>query len=326
VEPAHAHAGHAHGHEHAGVERAGGEVPGRHVHQHEGRAAEQGTNQRRLLLVICMGLVLLVAEVVGGLLANSLALYSDAAHVSTDVAALAIAYAAIRIAARPPSSSKSYGYYRAEVVAAFVNALALWGICAYLVYEAWQRLFAPPEVDGRLVMIIGGVSLVANLGMAAILHRGHEHNLNMRSAYLHVLSDALGSLAALIAGIGVTFYGAHWLDPATTLFISALILVWTYRLTRDTLHVLLEGTPVAVKHEEVRDTIASVPGVVAVHDLHVWSLTAGVDNLSAHVQVSDGAQGPRVVREIRVRLREKHSLSHVTIEVETDETECVGCN
>lgn len=300
-------------------------------HSHAGHAhavrERSASGQRRLLWVMLFGLGILVLEVAAGFFANSLALLSDAGHMSTDVAALGLAYAAARIAARPRSSRKSYGYYRAETVAAFVNALALWAITAYFVYEAWQRVRDPPAVDGAVVAVVGGVSLVANLTMALVLHGHHEHNMNMRSAYLHVLSDALGSFAALAAGLGILLFGWTWLDPLTTFLIAALIAVWTWRLTGDSLHILLEGTPARVKHDEVMVTIASVPGVRAVHDLHVWSLTTGMDNLSAHVMVDDAAQGPTIVRAIRDKLIDEHHLSHVTIEVETEgSANCISCD
>lgn len=313
------HGGHDHDPDHAK------EAPQGERATRDRRGGHAASSQRRLALVIAFGSVVLVAEVIGGFLANSLALWSDAVHMSTDVAAVALAYGAMRLAARPPSSAKSYGYYRAEVVAAFVNALVLWVIAGYFVFEAWRRLLAPPEVDGPIVLVVGAVSLAANLVMAALLHGAHAHSLNVRSAYLHVLSDALGSLAAVAVGLGVMLYGATWLDPAATLFISALVVVWTWRLTRETLHVLLEGTPVSVKPDEVKAAIEAVPGVVAVHDLHVWSLTTGVDNLSAHVRVQDPTQGPAIVRAIRERLHERYGLSHLTIEVEADD-DCVGCN
>lgn len=318
VEHAHRHA-HPHGDAHDAHAHGAG---------HPART-RRGSGQRRLLLVMLFAVGVLVAEVVGGFVANSLALYSDAAHMSTDVAALALAYAAIRIAARPPSSSKTFGYHRAEVVAAFVNSLALWVVSAYLVYEAVQRLARPQAVDGPIVIAVGLGSLAANLVMALALRshaHAHAHDLNMRSAYLHVVSDALGSVAAVVAGVGVAYYDAMWLDPATTLFITLLIVVWTWRLTRDTLHVLLEGTPASVKPEELRAVIEGVPGVRAVHDLHVWSLTTGVDSLSAHVLVDDPAEGPAVVRAIRERLRGACDIGHVTIEVEAEDADCVGCN
>lgn len=286
-----------------------------------------GANRRRLFLVMAFGLLVLIAEVVGGLLANSLVLLSDAVHMSTDIAAIMLAYAAAMIAARPATAAKSYGWYRAEVVAAFLNAIALWVLSAYFLYEAWQRIRAPPEVNGPIVIVIGGLGLVANIVMAAILHRGAGHNLNVRTAYAHVISDALGSVAAVAAGVGITFYGAAWLDPVTTFFVAALILVWTVRLTRDSLHILLEGTPATVRPRDVRATIESVEGVAGVHDLHVWSLTTGVNNLSAHVAVRDPTRGPPLVKQIRERLLAEHDLAHVTIEVEAeDDPDCVSCD
>ena len=312
----HTHAGHAHAHarEDARLD----------AHAHRERASG---DQRRLLVVIVFGLAVLVAEVVAGYVANSLALLSDAAHMSTDVAALALAYAASRIATRKPTGSKSYGYYRAETVAAFVNALALWLLTAYFLVEAYQRLRDPPPVDGLLVALVGGGALVANLAMAAILHGRHEHSVNMRGAYLHILSDALGSVAALAAGLGILFFGWTWLDPVVTLLIGVLIVIWTWRLTRDSLHILLEGTPARVSHDQVKATIERVPGVLAVHDLHVWSLTTGMDNLSAHVLVGDAAQGPSIVRAIRDTLVAEHKLAHVTIEVETEgSANCLPCD
>lgn len=312
---AHLHGGHSHpGHHHA------------RPHAHDEAQGRAAGDQRRLLLVMALGIAMLVVEVAAGLLANSLVLLSDAAHVSTDVAALGLAYFAIRVGARPATASKSYGYRRAEVVAAFLNALLLWGLSAWFLYEAWHRLADPPAVRGGIVAVVGAVGLGVNLVMALILHRGHKRSVNVRGAYLHVLSDALGSVAAIVAGLGMVLYGLAWLDPAATLVVSALILVWTWRLTRDSLHVLLEGTPAAISPEAVRSTIADVPGVLAVHDLHVWSITTGVDNLSAHVRVHDPTDGPAVVRRIRERLKTEHRLDHVTIEVEADDSECVGCN
>lgn len=307
--PAHAH-DHARGHvlDHA------------HVHDH------REENQRRLLLVIGLGLVVLVLEVVGGIVANSLVLLSDAAHMSTDVASVLLAYAAGRLAMRAANDRKTYGYARAEIVAAFLNAIALWFVSAYFIYEAWQRLRAPPEVDATIVIAVGVLSLGVNVGLAVVLHRGSGHSLNVRSAYVHILSDALGSAAAIVAGVGILIFDARWLDPATSIVIAVLILLWTWRLTRDTLHILLEGAPHAVSAEAVRSTIARVPGVAGVHDLHVWSITTGMENMSAHVVVDDPAVGPAVVRDIRSRLKSEHALDHVTIEVEGRDSDCEGCN
>ena len=303
--------GHGHGHAHD------------HGHDHGSNAA---ANQRRLLFVIGLGSIVLVAEVVGGLVANSLVLLSDAAHMSTDIAAVMLAYAASVLATRPATTSKTYGYARAEIIAAFLNALAMWFVSAYFIWEAWQRLRAPPEVDAPVVILVGGLSLVANVTLAVILHRGSGHNLNVRSAYVHILSDALGSAAALAAGLGILLWDARWLDPATTLLIAVLILLWTWRLTRETFHILLEGVPHSVDTGAVRGTIERVPGVVGVHDLHVWSITTGMENVSAHVVVDDTGRGTEVVRAIKDRLKADHRLAHVTIEVEGRDSGCEGCN
>lgn len=310
----HAH-GHAHGHPYEDA----------HVHAHD-RSELAKLNRRRLLLVIAMGSVVMVGQLVGGLVANSLVLLSDAAHMSTDIASVVLAYGAAVLATRPATSSKSYGYARAEIVAAFLNALALWVVSAYFIYEAWQRLQAPPEVNGPIVVVVGGLSLVANITLAVILHRGSGQSINVRSAYVHILSDALGSAAAVVAGVGILLFDARWLDPATTLLIAVLILLWTWRLTRETLHILLEGTPHSMDTAALRTTITGVPGVLGVHDLHVWSITTGMENMSAHVIVDDPAQGPEVVRAIRDRIRHVHGLRHVTLEVEGAGSDCESCN
>lgn len=325
---AHFHGGHRHehGHEHGhhGHAHAQGGPEGEHGRS-EGQERSRH-DQRRLLVVMALGLAMLSVEVVAGLWSNSLVLLSDAVHMSTDVAALGLAYFAIRMGTRAPTASKSYGYQRAEIVAAFLNALLLWALSAWFLYEAWHRLQDPPAVRGSVVIAVGVLGLTVNVGMAAILHARHEHSVNVRGAYLHVLSDALGSVAAIVAGVGLHFWGARWLDPAATLVVSLLILVWTWRLTKDSLHILLEGTPHAIQAEDVRAAIAAVPGVVAVHDLHVWSITTGRDNLSAHVVVQDSTTGPLVVRRIRERLKSEFRLDHVTIEIEAEDSECVGCN
>jgi cobalt-zinc-cadmium efflux system protein len=299
-----------------------------HTHRAEGAggAAAARQNQRRLLAALAFGLGILAVEVVGGVLANSLVLLGDAVHMSTDVAAVALSYFAARMSVRPPDERRSFGYARAEILASLLNAVLLWALSAWLVFEAVARIRNPPEVHGGIVIAVGLVSLAANVGLAAFLHRGSGHSLNVRSAYVHVLGDAVGSLAAVVAGVGIMLYDARWLDPATTFLVAALVVLWTFRLTRDALHVLLEGTPAHLSSEDVRGTIEEVPGVLAVHDLHVWSISTGVDNLSAHVKVADSTQGPSVVRAIRDKLRGEHGLDHVTIEIESDDSDCEGCN
>lgn len=305
----HHHHGHAHGHAHD------------HAHGHGAHDEGQG-NRRRLALVLAVGCVVLVAEIVGGLWANSLVLLADAAHYATDVLALVLALVAAIIAARPANAAKTFGYQRAEVLAAFVNAAALWGVSIWLVVESLRRLREPAEVGGTLVMWIGGATLVANAALALVLARASGRNLNMRAVYLHLLGDALGSAAALVAGACVTYLGWRYADPIATLAITALILVSTWRLTRDTLHILLEGTPAHLDLVEIREAIASVADVKEVHELHVWSLTSGAEVLSVHVVLDAPPRDDHVTHDIHERLRERFRLDHVTVQVESPECPC----
>ena len=292
-----------------------------HDHDHHGHAHGGEGTQRRLLFVAVAGGLIALAEVAGGLAANSLVLLADAAHYAADVAAVLLAFAAVRFASRPANASKTFGYKRAEVLAAFVNAAALWGLSAYFAYEAYRRIVAPPEVAGPLVLAVGAATLVANGALAFVLSRG-QRNLNVRAAYLHVLSDVLGSAAALVAGGLVTWFGWQLADPVLTIFVTILILVFTFRLTRDTLHILLEGTPRHIDVDEVQEAIRAVAPVQDVHELHLWSLTSGSDVLTVHVVLDAPPQGDAIAHEIHRTLREKFHIDHVTVQVESPACPC----
>ncbi len=307
---------HAHGHDHGDAGHAHGVLAG------HGRRE----NRRRLLTVLTIASVLLVAEVIGGWLANSLVLLSDAAHVFTDVLAVALSAVAITLAGRPATSRHTFGSHRWEIVAAFLNALALWVIGFYLVYEAWTRLADPPAVDGPIVLLVGLGGLAVNIGMAYILHAGARQNVNMRSAYIHVMADALGSVAAIAAGIGILWFDLHILDPVLTLVIAALVLVWTWKLTRETLHILLEGSPAHVDADRLRRDILAVDGVADVHDLHLWSLTSGVDSMSIHVVIGAAVDGMAVSHAVRGCASDGYGIAHVTVQVENLDSTCPGCH
>lgn len=272
-------------------------------------------NRRELLVVLAGGTLVLVTQLVGGLIANSLVLLADAAHYFTDLLGILLALAAVGLAGRPASLRKSFGYHRAEVVAAFLNALALWGVSAFLLVETVERLRDPPEVEGPIVAIIGGLTLVANAFLAWRLHRASGANLNMRAAYLHILSDVLGSAAALVAGLLIHFRGLHIADPLLTIFVTVLIVVFTWRLTRQTLHILLEGTPDHLDPEEIAGVLRGVESVEDVHDLHVWSLTSGLESLSVHLVVAPGKETD-VSRAVHHELRERFRIRHVTVQIE----------
>lgn len=322
--PHSAHDGHDHeGHDHADHAHDDGHDHGAPGHDHGSELRAMAvSNRNRLIAVIGVGLTITIAEVAIGFLANSLALLSDAAHAATDTGALALALLAVTWSVKAASRSKTFGYRRAEVVSAFVNALALWVISAYFIYEAWHRLMDPPAVRGFLVMVMGGITLVANAGMAFALHRGAAHSLNMRAAYAHVLSDLLGSAVALLAGYLVYSRGWLWADPLLTLVISVLILRVAWKLTRDTLHVLMQGTPKHLDLGAIESSMGQIPGVASVHDIHAWTLTDGHDFLTAHIVTNRPDESGLTVLAVHEHLLRAYKLRHVTIQVEAADAPC----
>jgi len=223
------------------------------------------------------------AEAIGGWLTNSLALFADAGHMLTDVAALTLTLAAIWFAARPATPRKTYGYYRLEILAAFVNGIALVLISFWVIYEAFERWQSPPEVKGFELTLIAVGGLVINLICAYLLHGGHEHDLNMRSAWLHVVGDALGSVTAIAAGVLIVAFGWLWADAVCSVLISLIIVFGAWRLIRESVNVLLEGTPSHINLTAVEQTIRQTESVENVHDLHVWTITSGMEALSVHI-------------------------------------------
>jgi cobalt-zinc-cadmium efflux system protein len=260
---------------------------------------------------------LCLLELAGGWYTNSLALMSDAAHVLSDVAALGLTFFALRIAGREANPSKTFGYYRAEILAALVNGVVLWVIVFFIGVEAWRRLHAPPEVAGRGMLVIAVIGLVANVFVALRL-REHRHQcLNMRGAYLHVLSDLLGSIGAVVAGITILLTGWTAVDAIASAVIAALILAGSWALVREAVDVLMEAVPSHIDLETLRHALERVPGTDEVHDLHVWSLTTGRYALSAHAVVRNGARPSDDILAAMadVCAREFH-IEHVTIQIE----------
>jgi cobalt-zinc-cadmium efflux system protein len=279
-------------------------------------------NRTRLLMVAVAGTLIAAAEVAGGLLANSLVLLADAAHYLTDIAAVLLAYFAIGWGLKAATGAKTFGYQRAEVVAALVQALALWAVSIYFIWAAYQRIRQPPEVEGAIVIVVGAASMVANAGLAWILHQGSGHNINMRAAYLHILSDVLGSMAALAAGLAIYFWELHVADPVLTLVVTALILVFAWRLTKQSMHILLEGTPEDLDPKAVEASILDVDGVQGVHDLHVWTLTSGVDSLSVHVVLAEEPSDDAISHRIHDLIRDRYRIHHITVQVEAPDCPC----
>ncbi len=297
------------------------EPPADHVHSSEIRALAN-TNRRRLFVVLIGGLVVMSAEIVGGLLSNSLVLLADAAHYATDILAVLLAFLAVSYGLRPATRHKTFGFQRVEVIAAFLQAIILWAVSVLFIWEAFERIRTPVVVDGWVLLGVGSLSLVANLGLAWILRRGSEHNINVRAAYLHILSDVLGSAAAVAAGFFIQVFGLHIADPILTIFVTVLLLVFTWRLTQQTWHILMEGAPARLDPAEVESSMREVIGVKEVHDLHLWTLTSGVDSLSVHLVLDETPTDDRVAHEIHGRIRNKYNIHHITVQVESPDCPC----
>ena len=281
-------------------------------------------NRKRLSIVLLLVGAYMLAEIAGGLISNSLALLADAGHMLADAAALALSLFAIRIAQRPPTAKRTYGYYRAEILAALANGAALVVISVFVFIEAYHRMGAPPHVAGGLMMGIALGGLAINLISLVLLHEGRSSSLNVRGAWLHVLGDTLGSVGAIAAGVLIWTWGWNWADPLASVLIAALILYSSWALLRETVSVLLEGAPGHIDVDEVRDSIAGLHGVSAVHDLHVWSITSGMVSLSCHVVACDGPSRQILLESMNQLLKDRFEISHTTIQIEPEGLE--GCD
>jgi len=276
-------------------------------------------SRRRLRMALAITAVVMVVELIGGWLSGSLALLADAGHMLADAAALAVALFAAWIAQRPATAQRSFGFMRFEILAALLNGAVLIVIALGIGIEAWRRLRTAPQVNGGLLLAVASVGLVANVAAVAILHRGHQHSLNQRGAYLHVLGDLLGSVGALIAGVLILLAGWTIADPLISLLIAALVLISAWRLVKESTDVLLEATPSHIALTDVHDRIVSVPGVDSVHDLHLWTVTSGVVAMSGHLVVKNPTDNQPVLEEVQGRMRAL-GIAHVTVQVEREPT------
>jgi len=293
-----------------------------HVHSHGPRSY---ASIARLKIALGFTFVYMIAEAVGGFLTNSLALLADAGHMLTDVAAMALTLFAFWFAARPATPKKTYGYYRMEILAAFVNGVALVLLSLWVVYEAIDRWQSPPDIKGTQLLLIAFGGLVVNLIAAWLLHSGHKHDLNMRGAFLHVIGDLLGSVAAIVAGILIVTSGWMWADAAGSILISLIIIVGAWRLILDSVNVLLEGTPRHIDLSSVEDAITGNSGVIGIHDLHIWTISSGIHALSVHISHDESVVHSDLLSVVRQRLHEGFGIDHLTIQMETAarETEAV---
>jgi len=287
-----------------------------HNHSHSNNGAS--SSQRSLILALILTTAFAVVEAMAGWLSGSLALLSDAGHMFTDSAALAIGALSAWLSKRPPSARHSYGWKRAEILGALINALLMVGIVIAIAITAIDRLRAPHAIDGTIIMLVAAIGLIINVGAAWILRRG-EQNLNVRGAWLHVMGDLLGSVAALVAGIVIWLTGWTPIDALLSLFISALILLSSFRLLNDVTRVLMEGVPKNIDLPEVGRSMASVNGVQEVHDLHIWNLSSELVSLSAHVKIETMQEWQNILRRLRERLKTQYGIEHVTLQPELDE-------
>ncbi len=291
------------------------------THAHASRGHElhrelRAGDRRALRIALAITLTFLGVEAVGGLLSGSLALLADAGHMATDALGLGLALVAVRLAARDPTPGKSFGHRRVEVLAALANGVLLGAVALQVAIEAVGRFDAPRPVAGPLMLGVASAGLLANLAAAAVLTRVGSRGLNVRAALLHVLGDALGSVGAILAAVAILVFGWLWADPIVAVAIAALILFSAVRLVRESLDVLMEGTPPHVDVDTLVAEIRAVPGVLDVHDLHVWTLTSGYHALSAHVDVSPDAD-PRAVLPILSDLaQQRFSIAHTTFQLE----------
>lgn len=328
----HSHADCRHGHDGHDHERGQDHDHHGHDHGHGGHHHDLREASRRSLLgALVLTSSFMVVEVIGGIVSGSLALLADAGHMLTDSSSILLALVAIWIAKRPASVDRTFGYNRAEILAAGANALSLWVIAAWIVYESVKRVLEPENIHGSTVLLVGGIGLLVNIGAAFILHRSssHGHSLNVEGALQHVLADLLGSVAVLISGVVIVVFegrvdNIYIVDPILSTIIALLIVYSSWSLVTSVFSVLIEATPAHIDIYKLCSDIEEVPGVTVIHDVHAWTVTSGYIAFSAHVLADPDYEGDydQMLREIRCIAREDYGLSHITIQLETSVKGC----
>lgn len=296
---------------------------GGHGHSHHGDLRTQ--NRRRLLLVLLLAFSYAGIEFVGGLMTGSLALLADSLHMISDVAALALSLLAVWMASRPASDRRTFGNSRAEILAALANGLALAVVAVFISIHAIERFMVPRGVEGGGVIVVATGGLIINLASLWILAAGRSESLNIRGAWLHVASDTLASIGVILSGFGIWAFGWLWLDPAMSILVSVLVLFSAWQLIREALDVLMETVPGHLDPEAIRDSLLAVPGVSALHCLHIWTIGSGEISLSSHLVVDPVHEPERLLQDIRGRLTERFKIDHTTIQIEISGGDDAGC-
>lgn len=294
----------------------------KHTHSHSHLAEAVRQTSSRLSLALFLTLAFVFVEAAAGIFANSLALLTDAAHNLTDVIALGLSWIAVRLTAQPANSRKTYGYHRAGILVALVNSTTLVLISLGIFYEAYQRFISPPEVQSTVLIGVGLIAVLINLVTALLIHRGSQHDLNLRSTFVHLMGDVLSTVGAVIAGVIIYFTNANWLDPFVSVLIGFLILYNAWGILRDAMDILLEATPRDVDIKTMVKDIIQVEGVLGVHDLHVWSLTQDLRTMSAHILTDDLpiSAGTKIQRKINEIVFHRYNIAHATLQLE-----CIDC-
>jgi cobalt-zinc-cadmium efflux system protein len=293
-----------------------------HSHGHAGSRCHTGDTGRILKWSFAATLVFVGVEVAAGIEAGSLALLSDAGHNITDALALLFAWLACHLQARPADDVKTYGYHRMGVLAAFINALTLAGLSLWIFYESYHRFRNPEPVREMIMLVVAGLGLILNAGIMWSLRAAREHDINVRSAYAHMLGDALGSIGIVIGAVAIHYTGWNWIDPALSVAIGGLIIWTAWDIVHESLNILLEGLPRGIELKQVTAAMRDVDGVIDVHDLHIWSLGSSTHALSCHVLIEDlpPSASERILRRLNEMLADKFAIRHTTIQFEH-----VGC-
>jgi cobalt-zinc-cadmium efflux system protein len=274
------------------------------------------SSQSRLRLAFWTQAAFFVVELVGGILSNSLALLADAGHMFSDVAALGLSLLALRWALRRPTAQKTFGYHRLEILVALVNGLALWGMAGYIFYEAVGRIFQPPEISSTPLLVIASLGLLVNLLGMYVLMPTRERGINLRSAFVHLLSDSFASFAAVVAGLAIWWHGWYWFDPLAGIIVGVMIVISSWQLVWEATEILMESTPRHIDLDEVAKALEAHPEVKKVHDLHIWTIASGIFATSVHVAVDSPPDRDCLTWEIEEILRQRFGLEHNTIQLE----------
>ncbi|MDN4607949.1 cation diffusion facilitator family transporter [Sporosarcina highlanderae] len=287
-------------------------------HQHNHFAEQRESNKRGLIIALSITTLIMLLEFFGGLFTNSLALLSDSGHMLSDASSMALSLVAIWFASRPPSPSKTYGYYRFEILTALFNGVTLFVIAGFIVKEAIQRFSDPPTVASGTMMMIAFIGLVANVISAVTLLKKADvkGNINLKSAYIHIIGDALGSVGAILAGLFMLLFDWYIADPIISVIVALLILKSAWGVLKQSIHILMEGSPLTINKEEVIAELEGIEGVNNVHDLHVWTITSGLDTFSCHILIDEDKEEQIILQQAINLIRDNYKIEHTTIQIE----------